>query len=103
MTAFTDQIETDRDATFLNAAELATEHVIDDVDVVCVVTSDLAAAGPAGMEAVWTDRTVLHVSTEAINRWPVGSRHVIDGEKLRVESLSEDLGMYAITLTRSRS
>lgn len=103
MSLFLDQLAADRDGVFLNPDEFAAAHTIDGAGVVCVISSALSTDGPAGMEAVWSDRTVLHCSTESVGRWPVGSRHTIDGARYTVESVDEAGGMYSYTLTRTRS
>lgn len=109
MSAFTDQIDVDNGAVFLNLEEFGAAHDVNGTEITCVVDTDLdqpRTSGAREIEGVVADQVRLFAEADG---FPpplfIGGILTLDGEPRPwdVLSIAEDLGIYTITLNRKKS
>jgi len=104
--AFRAQLAADLAGVFLNLEEFGEALVIDGVSLTAVRDDDLSTErtkGPPQPDALWADRTVLHLSADAMTRPVEGQRLVVDGDGWFVLQTSEAEGALELTLQRQEA
>lgn len=103
---FRAQLDADLANVFLNLEEFGEAVVIDGVSLTAVRDDDLSTErtkGPPQPDALWADRTVLHLRADAITRPVEGQRLVVNGEGWYVRQTSEAEGALELTLERQEA
>ena len=93
-------------AVFLNSEEFGESVVIDGEAVTVVRDDDLTierTQGPPQPDALWSERTVLHLRADAITRPVEGQRLTVDGDQWYVQQVSEAEGVLELTLERQEA
>ena len=107
MSSFKDVINNDVKTVFFNADEFADEHIINgkkmtvQIDDNEAIERQLRANQNTG---VYTRQIVIYVSVEDFGKMPyIGQIVNLDGKIYRVVDVSNEAGIYAITLERNKS
>ncbi len=109
-TAFRSQLATDVDQVWLNLDEFGESHEVNGTEIVCVIDTDLGeprSTGATEIEGVVSDRLRLHA---AVDGFPpplvMGGTIALDiaptVQPWNVDRISEEIGMYAVDLSRAR-
>jgi hypothetical protein len=105
---FKDQIQDDIDTIFLDQDEFAETFLVDDKEIVAVMTNDIlqerSQRDSGNYEGVYADKKVLSVKVSDFPIRPVRGQvmRVNDGIYI-VDSCGESMGMYDITLIENES
>ena len=96
-----DIIEQDIETVFLNVDEMAEAHTVDGKSVVCVFDQDASAVASSDVGgAAYLSTAKLMVRDGDLAKTPrVGKEMLIDSMPYLVLSVSDEMGMLAITLT----
>ncbi len=97
MISLKDAIDRDIHAVFLNDAEFAETHIIDDALVSCVIEKDVVQGASGSFEGVFLNTMTINVSMDALGRVPVEGELInIDGAFYLVRNVSIEMGMFVI-------
>lgn len=105
MLTFKDVLAKDR-AVFLNLGEFADVHDINGVKVTCLVDSNELLTRQQGryLEGISTSQVLLYLKPEDLPKKPsIGSILRLDGEAYQVQEVSDEAGIWAITLDVARA
>lgn len=98
--SFKAQIAKDIDGVFINALEFAEAHDIDGAPVVCVLDTDVTHERRAPVQnSAAGIQIALHIAADKLSTRPVSGQIMrIDGEIYVVQNVSQNMGLYYITM-----
>lgn len=104
MIGFKDALAKDVKSVFINGQEFADAHMIDGVEVLCVVDSDIIAERESqirseSVEGVFASKKMIFVDENDLPSVPVrGQRLSLDGEWYFVNDVDISAGILQITI-----
>lgn len=97
------QLKADIDAVFVNPDEFATEHVIDDVPVLCVV-EDMDAVPNEKSIGTHTRTIKIYIKASLLPGRPLPDAPLsVDGKRWKVASVAEEFGILTMKLEAMRT
>lgn len=102
---FKDVLAKDRSA-FLNPSEFADAHELNGRKVTCLVDSNELLTRQQGryLEGVSTSQILLYILAEDLPTKPsIGSVMTLDGKRYLVQEVSDEAGIWAVTLDVARA
>ncbi len=104
---FKNQILNDISGVFLNIEEFGDTHNIDGEDVTVIVDDDLLEQKKLRRQDVYEEtyceELLFHVAASDLPKKPIIDEHMeFDGESYRVQEVTEESGMYTVTLGANR-
>lgn len=96
MKSFKDIVAADVKAVFLNEAEFADYHEINDQRILCQLDKNLTTEAEKGLEGLFINAITVYVSADSMEKPVEGALWNVDGETYLVRSVSEEGGMYVV-------
>lgn len=94
---FKDLVDNDIDRTFLDESVFADQHIINGQKLKCVVDQVVTNASSDGVIGVFASGCRIFVRKTMLGRIPVlGELITLDGRRLVVQTVSDDMGMLEI-------
>lgn len=105
MPTFKELLLRDIQSTFINQQEFASIHNLDGSDIPLILDSDIVNERPLPYaEGVYLSRIVVYVESSLLTEKPVEGQHMrLDQELYQVEKVSDEQGVYEITLVANES
>lgn len=101
MSAFKDFVAQDVNGLFLNLDEFAEQHNINGKVVKCIIDTDVNAGAKVTLEGVFINTKTVYVASDDIDMPVEGELFKIDGSMHFVRSVSDEDGIYAVTVSEN--
>jgi hypothetical protein len=98
MNSFEELFVRDVAEVFLNPDEFAETHDVNGAKILCVISSDVVSAAPGQYVGEFQNVKKLYVSVDDMEEPVRGQILTIDGSRHTVQDVSNESGMYVITV-----